>query len=116
MLMKFSIKFPLYILVLKSFDKKHNQCRNHRTQGITITPHQWLNGCVLKVVDVRCQVQFPNALVDLAVFLEFFLCFLKNSPKYELGSLRKIPMEGIPPIGPDPISGQLTLNVHPSIL
>ena len=46
----------------------------------------------------------------------FFLSsnFLRNSRKYELGSLRMTPTEGMPPIGPDPTSGQLALNLQPN--
>ena len=40
--------------------------------------------------------------------------FLRNSCKYELGSLRMTPTEGMPPIGPDPTSGQLALNLQPN--
>ena len=47
-----------------------------------------------KLVDGRCRVQFPVALVELAV-LEFSLFFLRNSHKYRVRSLRKIPIEGI---------------------
>ena len=41
-----------------------------------------------------------------------FRGFLRNSRKYGLGSLRKIPSEGIPPIIPDPTSGQLDLSLQ----
>ena len=41
--------------------------------------------------------------------------FLRNSHKYGLGSLRKTPTEGNPPIVPGPTSGQLDLYLHPSI-
>ena len=63
-----------------------------------------------KLVDKRCQVQSSVALVDLAV--RIFSCFFRNSRKYGVGSLRKIPTEDTPPIGPGPRSpprGQLTL-------
>ena len=43
-----------------------------------------------------------------------FRGFLRNSGKYGLGSLRKTPTEGTPPIGPGPTSGQLILNQQPT--
>ena len=44
--------------------------------------------------------------------LGIFCDFLRNSRKYEVGSLRKTPTEGTPPKSPDPTSGQLTLNLQ----
>ena len=45
-------------------------------------------------------------------FSVFF--FFRNSHNYGLGSLKKTPTEGIPPIGPGPTSGQLALHLHPT--
>ena len=50
--------------------------------------------CTLKLVDEKCQVQSPVALVDLAVQSIF-----RNSRKYGVGSLRKTLTEVIPPKG-----------------
>ena len=36
--------------------------------------------------------------------------FLRNSPKYGLGSLRKISTDYTPPVGPDPTNGQFALK------
>ena len=49
----------------------------------------------------------PVALVDLAV--RGFLCFLRNSRKYWLGSLKKTPTAGTPPVNPSPACWQLAI-------
>ena len=53
--------------------------------------------CTEKLVDGKRQVQSPVALVDLAV-----RSFLRKTGKYGVGSLRKNPTEGTPPIGLGP--------------
>ena len=63
-----------------------------------------------KLVDGGCLAKFPVALVHLSV--RGFRVFLQKSRKYGLGSLRKTPTEGKLPIGPDPISKQLAVNLH----
>ena len=45
---------------------------------------------------------------------EFSAVFLRNSRKYGLGSVRKTPTEGTPPIDPGPIIGQLAFNLQPT--
>ena len=46
---------------------------------------------------------------------EFSVVFLRNLRKNELGSLRKTPTEGSPPIGPGPTSGHLALSLQPKL-
>ena len=55
----------------------------------------------------------PGPLVDLDV--RSFPRFSPKLHKYGLGSLRKTPTEGNPPIVPGPTSGQLDLYLYPSI-
>ena len=59
------------------------------------------SGYAQKLVDGRCQVHASVALVDLAV-QSFPFVFLRNSRKYGLGSLKKTPTVGTPPIGLGP--------------
>ena len=63
-----------------------------------------------KLEDGRCRVQSSVKLVNLAV--QSFPCFLQNSSKYWLGSLRMTPTEDTPSIGPDPTCGQLALTLQ----
>ena len=65
-----------------------------------------------KLEDGKFQVQTPVVLVDL--LFGVFRGFLRNSFKYRLGSLRKTPMESIPPTVPSPTSEQLDLSLQPT--
>ena len=63
--------------------------------------------------------EIPGSIPDRAcrsIRSEFSVIFLWTSCKYSLGSLRKTLMEGSPPTGPGPTSGQLALILHPSPL
>ena len=62
--------------------------------------------CLLwKLVDMRCHFQTRSRLSTK--LFGVFCGFLWNSVKYGLGSLRKTPTDGTPPLGSGPTSGQL---------
>ena len=92
--------------------KKVNCFKNRCLYSYLIRSCLTISGAVLrsKVVDGRCQVQSPLALVDLTV-----RSFPWNSQKYGLGSLRETP-RGLSyykrTVGLNPTTKQLTCSAH----
>ena len=76
--------------------------------NLYLLPHQWPSGSELKAGRQEVPGWIPGHACRPSRS-EFSLVFLQNSPKYELGSLRKTLTEGTPLVCSDPTSRQLIL-------
>ena len=76
-------------------------------------PHQWRSGNAQnwKSGGTRFKPRLRLSILPFGVFRGF----LRNSCEYGVGSFRKTPTEGTPPIGPGPTSGQLALTYNPTL-
>ena len=78
----------------------------HGCQTVLPRPHQWLG-----------RREVPGSILGRACRPSrsvFSMVFFRNSRKYGLGSLRKTPMQGTPPIVPGPI-GLIPTSIHPTL-